>query len=75
VLERDGRQCQLRYSGCIGQATEADHKRRGDDHSLSNLQAACSPCHQRKSSSEGGQAWSAKRGSGKLPAESHPGLI
>jgi 5-methylcytosine-specific restriction enzyme A len=73
VLERDPI-CRLRYPGCTDRATEVDHRHRGDDHSLANLQGVCSSCHKRKTTSESQQA----RGVGPLrrrPAESHPGLI
>ncbi len=70
VLERDGHQCQLRYEGCLGVATDVDHKKRGDDHRLVNLQAACRRCHQRKSSSEGAAA----RPRLSRPEEPHPAL-
>lgn len=56
VLARDRYTCQLRYDGCLVVATDVDHKLRGDDHRLENLQAACGWCHQRKSSSEGAAA-------------------
>lgn len=73
VLERDDYRCQLRYRGvCAGRATDVDHRDRGDDHRLANLQAACSPCHSRKSSAEGNAARPAR----KQPiTEAHPGLI
>lgn len=69
----DGRPCQIRWdAGCEGVATEVDHIRRGDDHSMTNLQPACAWCHARKSSAEGHAArryYSARR-----RPESHPGL-
>ncbi|WP_267969981.1 HNH endonuclease [Streptomyces thermodiastaticus] len=46
---------------CPNHATEVDHIRPGDDHSMSNLRAICSPCHKAKSSREGGQALARKR--------------
>jgi 5-methylcytosine-specific restriction endonuclease McrA len=52
----DGRVCKLRYEGCTRYATEVDHRRRGDDHSFSNLQAACEHCHKIKSGREGAAA-------------------
>lgn len=68
VLARDGRRCQLRFDVCVGEATQVDHKRRGDDHSLGNLQAVCRPCHARKSSAEGAAARPPLR----RPPEAHP---
>ncbi|MDS2171621.1 HNH endonuclease signature motif containing protein [Nesterenkonia sp. CL21] len=52
ILRRDAYACQL----CGAEATEVDHIKAGDDHSDENLQAICTPCHARKSSSEGGAA-------------------
>lgn len=57
VLNRDRRQCQIRYVGtCFGPASEVDHiipvSQGGTDHP-SNLQAVCRPCHLAKSSDEG----------------------
>ncbi len=57
VLRRDNYRCQLAYPElCVGVAGEVDHKRAGDDHRLVNLQAACGPCHRRKSALEGAAA-------------------
>jgi 5-methylcytosine-specific restriction enzyme A len=72
VLERDPR-CKLAYPGCTIQSTEVDHRQRGDDHRLSNLQGVCTPCHKRKTNRESQQA----RGVGasrRRPTEPHPGL-
>lgn len=71
VLEADDWTCQLRYYCCIGTATDVDHKKRGDDHRRENVQAACAPCHQVKSSREGAAA----RGSARRPPQRHPGLL
>ncbi|WP_071929098.1 HNH endonuclease signature motif containing protein [Nocardia mangyaensis] len=71
VLERDSHRCQLRYTGCIGTATHADHvtpiAEGGATDELANGQAACRPCHSKKSSAEGHRA----RQRGKGPA-THP---
>lgn len=60
VLDRDKWQCQIRYQGCTGRATIADHilatKFGGAEHSLANGQAACRPCSDKKSADEGHQA-------------------
>lgn len=57
VLERDDYRCQLAYpSICITYANEVDHIQHGDDHRLTNLQAACHPCHAHKSAIEGNTA-------------------
>jgi 5-methylcytosine-specific restriction enzyme A len=76
VLRRDGHRCQLRYPGiCTVVASHVDHRVAGDDHSLSNLQAACPACHGRKSAVEGVAARAAKQASRKRQPEPHPGLI
>lgn len=59
-------------------ATDVDHIRPGDDHSYANLRALCSWHHQKKSSSEGGEAKAfAQRRIAKrfLRVEQHPGLL
>lgn len=72
ILVRDGYRCRLSFDDiCIRTATEADHIKAGDDHREQNLQAACTPCHRRKSSSEGNAA----RLRLNRPAEKHPGLL
>lgn len=48
VLRRDGGRCQ----SCGALANQVDHVTAGDDHSPSNLQALCEPCHQRKTNAE-----------------------
>jgi 5-methylcytosine-specific restriction protein A len=48
VLERDAWRCQLQYPGCLGRATQADHRIprvHGGPDALWNLQAACGPCN------------------------------
>lgn len=69
MFARDDRQCQLRFDVCTFEATEVDHKNPGDDHSLENLQAACNPCHRKKSSAEGNAA---PRIPLNRPPEEHP---
>ncbi|CPT12036.1 Bacteriophage protein [Mycobacteroides abscessus subsp. abscessus] len=60
VLDRDHWRCQIRYPGCIGEATIADHilavKLGGAEHDIQNGQAACRPCSDKKSSDEGHKA-------------------
>jgi 5-methylcytosine-specific restriction protein A len=57
VLARDGHTCQIKYPGiCIGHATIADHVLAlglGGQDTDDAMQAACAPCHNRKSSLEG----------------------
>lgn len=67
VLDRDRRLCRLRYAGiCTTVATDVDHIVAGDNHELTNLQAACRPCHTHKTNLE--------RATTRRPAERHPGL-
>jgi len=74
VLRRDGHRCQLRWPGCIGTATEVDHRTPGDDHREINLQAVCTPCHRKKSSREGNAAQARRRALRFRPPERHPGI-
>lgn len=76
VLERDGHVCQLAYPGaCIHTATEVDHIHGDDNHDPSALRAVCTPCHQARSSSQGGRAAAAARASRRRVPERHPGLL
>jgi 5-methylcytosine-specific restriction endonuclease McrA len=70
ILDRDGGVCQIRLPGCTGLATEVDHIRPGDDHSESNLRAACQSCNQRANIATRPRPPSEKR-----PRERHPGLL
>jgi 5-methylcytosine-specific restriction endonuclease McrA len=71
VLARDGHTCQLCYADvCVTTATEVDHIKAGDDHSLSNLQATCAPCHRRKTAQEVPRPPTLRR-----TPEPHPGLL
>ena len=60
VLKRDGYRWQLRYEGiCTGTATIVDHivaLGLGGADIDDNCQAACEPCHKRKTSREGHEA-------------------
>ncbi|QBP31111.1 HNH endonuclease [Mycobacterium phage Refuge] len=58
---------------CVGTASEVDHIERGNDHSRSNLRAACHRCHAKKSSDEGNAARRRNQARGKRPPERHPG--
>lgn len=53
VLGRAGYRCQIKDGGCIGAATQVDRIDSTKGYSDVNCQAACLPCHQRKSSREG----------------------
>ncbi|AGM61523.1 HNH endonuclease [Mycobacterium phage PotatoSplit] len=75
VLRDAGWICEIGWSGCLLEATEVDHIRRGDDHSRANLRAACSSCHGKKSSAEGNARKRQLRARRKRPTERHPGRI
>jgi len=77
VKVRDGGRCTWRLpSGkrCPRPGTDVDHRDRGDDHSLRNLQLLCPTHHGRKTAREG---WAAKgaRKAKKRPEERHPGRL
>lgn len=74
ILRRDNHRCKIRWAGCQVQATEVDHKVRGDNHDESNLQAACERCHARKSAKEGNEAKARLKALRRRPPERHPGL-
>lgn len=80
VMRRDGKRCQIRTPWiCIGTATECDHVRDRLDHSVENMRAACHPCHQDRSSRQGGtaagQARKARAAARFRTPERHPGLL
>lgn len=70
VLKRDRHICQIQGPLCDLHATDVDHINNPQDHSLGNLQAACSPCHRRKTIAERGASRPKTR-----PTEPHPGLV
>ncbi|MFC8531923.1 HNH endonuclease [Nocardia sp. NPDC057227] len=78
ILRRDRYRCRLQLPGrCIGKATTMDHAKPvhlGGTDDDANMQAACAPCHAKKSSDEGHAAQQAKRDRLKLPTSPHPGL-
>jgi hypothetical protein len=54
VLGAAGYRCQIRKQGrCIGAATEVDRIDNTREYTDDNCQAACSPCHEWKTSMEG----------------------
>lgn len=73
ILDRDDHTCRIRLPGCIGRATEVDHIAAGDNHDDANLQAACEPCHRRKSAQEGVTA--RRRHRQRRDPEPHPGIL
>jgi 5-methylcytosine-specific restriction protein A len=58
AMRRDNWRCRIRTPGtCIGAARKCDHivpVSQGGTHNLSNLRAACDPCHDQKTAQEGG---------------------
>lgn len=85
VLARDGHACRLRYDGCIGRATEADHivnvaslgVDRAEAVAVESMQAACAPCHRIKTRRETGAAVAAsnrrRAARRRQPPQPHPG--
>jgi 5-methylcytosine-specific restriction endonuclease McrA len=57
-LQSAGHRCQIRIAGvCVGRATQADHivpASAGGGDELSNLRAACTPCHRKVTAQQGG---------------------
>lgn len=68
VLKRDERICHICHQP---DATEVDHIRPGDDHSLANLAPAHKVCHQRKTIAERPKP----NGRRRREVEPHPGLL
>lgn len=80
VMRRDGGQCQLRTPGvCVGEATDCDHIGDRLDHRPENMRAACNPCHQARSSRQGGQSSGVRARARKAARlrvpEQHPGKL
>jgi len=80
VLQRDQHRCQIQLPDvCIGTASEVDHVGDRRDHDPARLRAACKPCHQHRSSRQGGVAEGERRrarvASRKRPIERHPGQL
>ncbi|WJN62543.1 HNH endonuclease [Streptomyces phage phiScoe1] len=81
VLRRDAGQCTaLNQAGerCGEVATDVDHIRPGDDHSMENLRSLCSWHHRKKSGAEGAAAKAARRRAMAKRfdrREQHPGLL
>lgn len=75
VLERDGHRCQIRYPDlCEGDAPTVDHivsDADGGSDDETNLQAACWPCHRRKTGIEAAAAKPPRR----RPPTDHPGIL
>lgn len=74
VLHRDQHRCQLHLTGCTQRATEADHITEladgGAELNISNGQAACANCHNRKTAAH---ARATQLGRRRRAAPTHPG--
>ena len=86
ILKRDDYECQLRYPGCLVEATIADHVLGWADATAAgwapediddpgNGQAACSHCSSQKTRAEAARGRARRAASGKRPTEPHPGLM
>lgn len=79
VFARDQSMCQIGSEGCEVHATQIDHVvnfKAGGTHAISNLQAVCVTCHQRKTQREAAKAWAKVRRDATHPDTrlQHPGL-
>lgn len=68
ILKRDPL-CRIAGPTCTSRSTEVDHVIPSDDHSDSNLQGLCAPCHQAKTLAERPRPASRRR-----TPETHPAL-
>jgi 5-methylcytosine-specific restriction endonuclease McrA len=77
VLKRCNHTCEWVEDGrhCVAIATDVDHIRPGDDHSLLNLQGLCNHHHLVKTGRDVQAAQAKRRALGKLPEEPQPGVI
>lgn len=75
ALSRAAYQCQAveHDPRCDGRATDVDHIRPGDDHSLDNLQALSDVCHRAKTARESIARNRARARMRLHPVEPHPG--
>ena len=70
VLTRDKHRCTLNGPHCTSTATHVDHIGPPDNHTPTNLRAACQPCHMRRTQTQSITA----RPNRKRPTETHPGI-
>ncbi|GGO42316.1 hypothetical protein GCM10012287_02900 [Streptomyces daqingensis] len=78
VLRRDGHRCVHTFSRgqrCIADATDVDHIKAGDDHSLSNLQSLCREHHKLKTQQEAQEGKRRADARARYPEAKHPGLL
>lgn len=78
VRRRAGGRCEWALpdgTRCPTPGTDCDHRDRGDDHSLANLQWLCTPHHQVKTNQENQDALAERRALRPRPTDEHPGRI
>jgi 5-methylcytosine-specific restriction endonuclease McrA len=77
VLKRDGHRCRWMDNGqrCNQPATDVDHIKDRNDHSMSNLRSLCGPHHLKRTSQQAYEAKMALKALGRLPEEPQPGVI
>lgn len=78
VKGRAANRCEWRLKSgkrCPRRGADVDHRRPGDDHSLSNLQLLCTTHHGKKTAWEAYQAKTAKKASRFRAPEAHPGAV
>lgn len=76
-LERDGYRCTWMDNGhrCPERATDCDHVKDRNDHSLRNLRSLCGAHHLRRTSQQAHAARAAIKAKTRLPEEPQPGII
>ena len=70
--------CAIQGPGCLGEASEIDHRvalAQGGEDEVSNLQPVCVVCHRRKSRAEALWGLQKRRERGRYPTPRHPGLV
>ncbi|WP_103529524.1 HNH endonuclease signature motif containing protein [Streptomyces sp. SM12] len=78
IKARAAGRCERRLpdgSRCVNPGKDVDHIRRGDDHSVTNLQLLCTDCHTAKTTREAAAERRRYAARLKYPKEAHPGLI
>ena len=67
--------CQIAGPFCEGAAVEVDHIQNTNDHSMSNLQSVCYPCHRGKTEMERMAGIAAYQRRRFRPPDEHPGSV